>query len=690
MSNATVKSVMKQAILQVGYKETGNNHTKFGKAFGMDGVSWCAIFEWWCGYAAKGDNPIAHDASAAYIQESTVAKGGKWIMTKTRIRDTKKRGLVNAQFGDIVSFDFGKNNLYRYHTGLVIGRQGNYYLTIEGNTSSEGRGGSQSNGDQVALRLRHYTMVCSIVRPPYGKMKEYKPSESYKGREVKLPKRGYFKVGDNGVKVKRLQKALNWAVNAGVGIGSVFQNESLWGVIWFQVRNGLVPDGEFGPKSLAKLNEIIDKYKKDNTKPVQTVTAKPVTEKPVQQDTPKPAVRKQPDLYIPTEGDKCYDLSDYQGALSADYFKGIKTKGVNCVILRSSYTKLASPFRLRVDAHFHGNIKAAIKAGMHIGIYHFSSALTASESKEEAKFCIDTIKPYIEHIDLPVGYDCEFGETKDARFKAKQAKAIGKTGMGKIIDGFCSTVKSAGYEPMIYANLSMFNNYLTAEIHKKLKIWIAQYNRSCDYKHPYYMWQYTSNNGKLDEDVFGSQDTKKPPAKKSNGKKLIEKAVSFAYGYGVSEDVYSRDKGKPKKTYTEALDKIYPNHAKWKKKVRTGASCAVFVATSVKAAGLDKGFICDDPPKQYDYMVKSDKWEKVNSGLSPLPLAKLKPGDIIVYEKPGSHGDGHILFYKGNGYQVEANYNRCYPHTSKLMKAYTNETYIKNTFKRFGVFRRKG
>ena len=101
-------------------------------------------------------------------------------------------------------------------------------------------------------------------------------------------------------------------------------------------------------------------------------------------------------------------------------------------------------------------------------------------------------------------------------------------------------------------------------------------------------------------------------------------------------------------------------------------------------------FICDDPPKQYAFMLKSDKWEKVNNGKQPVSKDKLKHGDIIVYEKPGAHGDGHILFYKGGGYQVEANYNRCYPHTSKLMKAYTNETYIKNTYRRFGVFRRKG
>ena len=217
--------------------------------------------------------------------------------------------------------------------------------------------------------------------------------------------------------------------------------------------------------------------------------------------------KKHPALYVPKAGEKCYDLSDHQGKLSKAYFEGIKKKGVTCVILRSSYTRVAK-FELHVDAHFVNNIKNAIAAGMHIGIYHYSSAITAAESAKEAAFCMKTIAPYMEHIDLPVALDCEFGpKNLGPRFTAAVAKRLGKTGMGKIVDGFCVAVKAAGYETMLYANLTMFNRYLPADIHTKYKIWIAQYNKTCDYKHKYYMWQFTSNNGKLDENVFGDQGT---------------------------------------------------------------------------------------------------------------------------------------------------------------------------------------
>lgn len=214
-------------------------------------------------------------------------------------------------------------------------------------------------------------------------------------------------------------------------------------------------------------------------------------------------------LYVPKKGEKCYDLSNHQGKLSVDYFKSLKNKGVTCVVLRSSYTRLASPFRLRVDEAFENNIKNAHKAGIHVAIYHFSAALSKKEAKKEAKFCIKTIKPFRKYIDLPVALDCEFGETSDARFKAEQAEALGRDGMLEIIDAFNQVIHKAGFEPMLYANLSMFTHYLPTKIYKTVKIWVAQYNDKCEYPHPYYLWQYTSTNGTLDKNVFGSQDTKK-------------------------------------------------------------------------------------------------------------------------------------------------------------------------------------
>lgn len=261
MSNATAKEVMRQAILQVGYRETGNNHTKFGKEFGMDGQSWCAIFEWWCGEHAPGKNPIAKAAKASDVQDLTVSqKNGKWVMKKTGSRTTKKEGLGKVKFADQVSFDFGANDLWRDHTAFAIGRIGNDYITVEGNTTPEGTSGSQTNGDEVAIKIRNYFLVCSIDRPDYGKEKKYVIAAPYQGTVPKLPKRGHFKVGDKGTNVKRLQKALNWAVDAEIKEDGVFKNETLFGVYWYQVQLGLAPDGKWGKDCLSALKKLIKKH----------------------------------------------------------------------------------------------------------------------------------------------------------------------------------------------------------------------------------------------------------------------------------------------------------------------------------------------------------------------------------------------------------------------------------------------
>lgn len=262
MANSTAKAVIRMAVLQKGYceKPAGSNRTKFGKFTGTDGEAWCASFEVWCGDKAAGSNPIGFNASAAYIQEATVAKGGSWIMKKTASKSARKSGQAKAKLGDIVSFDFGAFDCWRDHTAFVIGRSGTDYICIEGNTSATERG-SQNNGGCVAIRRRKYTDVCSIVRPKYGVQAEHKISRAYTGTVPKVPGRGYFNNKDKCSNVKALQSALNWASGAGVETDGAFGNETLFGVIWFQTMYGLTPDGKFGTASLKKLKSLISKHK---------------------------------------------------------------------------------------------------------------------------------------------------------------------------------------------------------------------------------------------------------------------------------------------------------------------------------------------------------------------------------------------------------------------------------------------
>ena len=184
---------------------------------------------------------------------------------------------------------------------------------------------------------------------------------------------------------------------------------------------------------------------------------------------------------------KCIDVSNHQGPISVDSWKKIKEVAPYCMI-RSTWTHMANPFRMEVDKSFKKNIENAIKAGMKIGIYPYSQAISESEAIAEANYCLKTIKPYKKHITLPVAFDYEFGE----RHNSKEAKKKGKSGTLKIIDAFCHTIKNAGYEPMVYSSLNELNHYISNKVSSKYKVWVAQYYHKCEYDYPYFMWQYTN------------------------------------------------------------------------------------------------------------------------------------------------------------------------------------------------------
>ena len=213
---------------------------------------------------------------------------------------------------------------------------------------------------------------------------------------------------------------------------------------------------------------------------------------------------------------KAIDVSAYQGKISTKTWEKNKAD-IPIVFLRCSYTEWKQ-FAMHEDKVFESNIKTAIKAGMSIGVYHYSQAISETEAIKEAKFVLKTIKPYKEKIKQPVTLDWEFG----GRLNSSVARKMGKQRCKQIIDAFCRVIRNAGYVPMVYANLSTLNGYIADNIYKDWLIWVAQYNSRCDYRHQAYAWQYTSSghvsgiSGRVDMNIVYGQSAVSTP---DNGKK---------------------------------------------------------------------------------------------------------------------------------------------------------------------------
>ena len=110
---------------EVGYKEQGNNQTKYGEWYGMQD-EWCNIFVSWCANQAGISEDII--PKMAYVPSTA-----NWFNSKGQYKNSKAfEGDYTPQAGDIVLFDYNRNT-DSDHIGLVEKVEGNTLHTIEGN-----------------------------------------------------------------------------------------------------------------------------------------------------------------------------------------------------------------------------------------------------------------------------------------------------------------------------------------------------------------------------------------------------------------------------------------------------------------------------------------------------------------------------------------------------------------------------
>lgn len=105
---------------------------------------------------------------------------------------------------------------------------------------------------------RWYKYINSIEREAAAlyNEKKTKNTKAYSGAYPDLPKRGYFKKGDKGSEVKKLQKLLNWILDTTLTIDGVIGAKTINAIKNFQGKYGLESDGLFGGASLSKAKKI--------------------------------------------------------------------------------------------------------------------------------------------------------------------------------------------------------------------------------------------------------------------------------------------------------------------------------------------------------------------------------------------------------------------------------------------------
>ena len=176
------------------------------------------------------------------------------------------------------------------------------------------------------------------------------------------------------------------------------------------------------------------------------------------------------------------DVSEFQGE-DIDW-KQVRGSGIEFAIIRLGYRAYGETGELVLDDMFDRNVQGALDAGLDVGVYFFSQAVTPGEAVEEAEFVLEHIRGY--EIDGPVVYDTEEIKGDTARTDNNTRQEF--TNYCKV---FCDTIKHSGYDPMIYANMKWMAFTLDMEQLTDYSFWYADYHDVPQCPYDYEIWQYS-------------------------------------------------------------------------------------------------------------------------------------------------------------------------------------------------------
>ena len=175
------------------------------------------------------------------------------------------------------------------------------------------------------------------------------------------------------------------------------------------------------------------------------------------------------------------DVSKYQGAID---WQRVRASGIQFAILRLGLRGYGTG-KLVMDETFYTNLREARAAGIQVGAYFFSQAITPQEAVEEANYCAAALKGY--KITYPLIYDWEpYDSTVDARTHGLEDEVL-----TQCCKAFLDRVKELGYTPMLYANPTYFYRHLDMTELTGYPLWLANYVEMTSFYYQYDMWQYS-------------------------------------------------------------------------------------------------------------------------------------------------------------------------------------------------------
>ena len=197
------------------------------------------------------------------------------------------------------------------------------------------------------------------------------------------------------------------------------------------------------------------------------------------------------------------DVSYYQGNIN---WTKVRAAGVKFAIIRCGYSTLAKGEKNQ-DVKFLEYIKGAHAAGIKVGVYYFSQAISVAEAREEAEFAAKIIKSSGIKPDLPVFMDVEI--VSSTIYSRMISANMSKARQTSVCRAFCEAIEDKGYRAGVYSSMNYYYTRMNAdEVAKDYIIWLAHYTNKTTYTGDYTFWQHGSTgtvngiSGAVDCDIW--------------------------------------------------------------------------------------------------------------------------------------------------------------------------------------------
>ena len=190
------------------------------------------------------------------------------------------------------------------------------------------------------------------------------------------------------------------------------------------------------------------------------------------------------------------DVSAHQQDID---WQAVADSGIAFAVIRAGYRGYGKGSIVE-DDRFRQNVAGARAAGLHVGLYFFSQAVTPEEAAEEAQ-------DY--QIDMPLVFDWENIDqsTVAAGDTVRTAEMTGEDVTACAV-AFCETVTAAGYDAAVYGNRWQgYYDYDFTQL-KDYAFWVSAPGTADDFYYAHDFWQYSYDgtvpgiSGSVDRDLW--------------------------------------------------------------------------------------------------------------------------------------------------------------------------------------------